>query len=139
MVYYLRLRDLVKELRTVTVAEATRFSRFGGPAGGAAEDCVDLDRPDRELSPGFSRVLLIRRENHRREPVSRLVGLLQGLVERRYDLDGGDWTEGLLVHHGHPRSDARKDGRRVEEAGPFGYLPATQELAPASTASLTWR
>src|SRR5215211_163291 len=100
----LRHRDLVEELGAVAEAEAARLTWLRGPARSAAEDRVDLDRPDRELPPGPLGVLRVRREHRGREPVSCVVGLLERLVERTYDLDGGDGAKGLLVHEGHSRT-----------------------------------
>src|SRR5215210_8897873 len=79
MVDDLSRRYLVEEFRTVAEAEAARLPRLGGPARRAAEDRVDLDRPDRELARSPLRVLRVRSEHCGCEPVDRLVCLLQSL------------------------------------------------------------
>ena len=120
----LRRRDLVEKLGAVTEAEAARLPRLRCPTGRTAEDRVDLHRPDSKLAGCPLSVLRVGREHRCREPVNSLVSLLQRLVERRDDLDGGDGSEGLLVHHRHAFADTGENGWRIEEPGTVGQLAA---------------
>src|SRR4051812_22748444 len=127
----LRRRDLVEELGTVAEAEPACLMGFGRSPWAAAEDCVDLDRTDRKLSPGPLSVLGIRRQHHGRETVDGLVGLLERFVERRDGLDSSDGPEGLLVDHRHPRTYTRQHCRRIEEPRPTRHLAAAQKFGPS--------